>query len=205
MVERIGMNTDLNTTLQDVHKRLLTQFPLGELHIQKPGLGFATIDQAQLPSLLRHLRDREGFSHLVLMTAVDWLEEGQFQLTYLLCNRTQALDLGVRIFIDRAQARMESIHQLWPTAATYQRELWEMFGIDFPGSPGQHEPFILEGWNDIPPYRRDFDTLKYARETYSERPGRETHDPATYMKARLYPEIPKPASLSPDGPKNEGN
>jgi hypothetical protein len=23
----------------------------------------------------------------VLLTAVDWLEEGQFQLTYLLCNR----------------------------------------------------------------------------------------------------------------------
>lgn len=191
-----------NTKLQALHARLLGQFPLEGLHEQKPGLGFVTIGPELLPSLLRHLRDREGFSHLVLMTAVDWLEDGQFQLTYLLCNRAEAMDLGVRTFIDRTESRMESIHQLWPTAATYQRELWEMFGIDFPGSPGQHEPFILEGWQDIPPYRRDFDTLKFAREQFSERPGRQTYDPATYMKERLYPEIPKPASLNPN---NEGN
>jgi len=35
--------------------------------------------------------------------------------------------------------------------------------------------------------RREFDTLKYAEETYFPRPGRETHDPATYMKQKLYP------------------
>jgi NADH-quinone oxidoreductase subunit C len=191
--------------MRDLHARLLAQFPLGELHEQRPELGFVTIGRELLPSLLRHLRDREGFSHLVLMTAVDWLEEGQFQLSYLLCNRSLGMDLGVRIFIDRDEARMESIHQLWPTAATYQRELWEMFGIDFPDSPGLHEPFILEGWQDIPPYRRDFDTLKFAREHYSERPGRETHDPETYMKARLYPEAAhkspqptQPTALNPD-------
>ena len=76
----------------------------------------------------------------------------------------------------------------WPTAATYQRELREMFGIDFPGSPRIEEEFILEGWNDIPPYRRDFDTLKYAEASYNQRPGRETRDPATHMKQQLYPD-----------------
>ena len=50
-----------------------------------------------------------------------------------------------------------------------------------------YEEFILEGWNDIPPYRRDFDTLKYAEASYSQRPGRETRDPATHMKQQLYP------------------
>ncbi|MBN2781385.1 MAG: NADH-quinone oxidoreductase subunit C, partial [Candidatus Marinimicrobia bacterium] len=80
------------------------------------------------------------------------------------------------------------IHHLWKQAATYQRELKEMFGIDFPGSPRIDEPFILEGWQDIPPYRRDFDTKKYSEETYFPRPGRTTHDPADYMKQKLYPE-----------------
>ncbi len=80
-----------------------------------------------------------------------------------------------------------SIHDLWPTAATYQRELKEMFGIDFPGSPRVDEEFILEGWTDLPPYRRDFDTLAYSQQTYAERGGRETHDPRRHMQEKLYP------------------
>jgi NADH-quinone oxidoreductase subunit C len=90
--------------------------------------------------------------------------------------------------ISRDKASMDSIHDLWPTAATYQRELREMFGIDFPMSPRVDEEFILEGWHDKPPYRRDFDTLAYAETTYNQRSGRETRDPAKHMKEQLYPE-----------------
>ena len=151
--------------LSDLYNRLKALFPLGELTEQRPALAFITLPAEFLRPTLRHLRDREGFTHLVLLTAVDWIEEGRFQLTYLLSNRTQACDIGLRVMIERPAsglATMDSIHDVWPTAATYQRELREMFGIDFPGSPRIEEEFILEGWNDIPPYRRDFDTLKYA-------------------------------------------
>ncbi len=83
---------------------------------------------------------------------------------------------------------MESVHDIWPTTATYQRELHEMFGIDFPGSPRLEEDFILEGWHDIPPYRREFDTKKFSEENFEHRAGRETKDPATHMKEQLYPD-----------------
>lgn len=173
--------------MRELHTRLGKLFPLGELTEQRTNLAFVSVPQEHLRALLLHLRDREGFTHLVLLTAVDWLEEGQFQLTYLLADRKNARDIGLRVMIPRDGATMQSIHELWPTAATYQRELREMFGIAFPGSPRVEEDFILEGWRDIPPYRRDFDTLKFAVENYSQRPGRETHDPATHMKQQLYP------------------
>ncbi len=173
--------------MRELHTRLKNLFPLGEFTEQRPDLAFLTVPKEHLRALLAHLRDREGFTHLVLLTAVDWLEDGRFQLTYLLCDRSKRRDLGLRVFIPREAATMDSIHEVWPTAATYQRELREMFGIDFPGSPRLREDFILEGWNDIPPYRRDFDTLKYANDSYNQRPGRETRDPATHMKQQLYP------------------
>lgn len=171
----------------EIHGHLSALFAAGDLIAQRPDLAFIELGPTHLRPALLHLRDREGFSHLVLLTAVDWLEAGQFQLTYLLCNRAARLDLGLRVRIPRDPASMESIHDLWPTAATYQRELREMFGIDFPGSPRLHEDFILEGWHEIPPYRRDFDTLKYARKAFAQRPGRETLDPATHMQQQLYP------------------
>ena len=83
---------------------------------------------------------------------------------------------------------MESIHPLWKQARVYQRELKEMMGIDFPGSPDVDKPLVLEGWEDIPPMRKDFDTVKYSSNTYFPRPGRKTYEPKEYMKKKLYPE-----------------
>ena len=174
--------------MQSLYQNLKPLFSLAEFTEQRPDLAFVTVSREQLRPLLLHLRDKEGFSHLVLLTAVDWIEDDQFQLTYLLNDRANARDIGVRLMLPREGASMDSIHDLWPTAATYQRELREMFGIDFPESPRVDEDFILEGWVDMPPYRRDFDTLEYAQETYVDRPGRETHDPAQYMKQKLYPD-----------------
>ena len=174
--------------MQALYDSLKEPFKLGEFNQQRDDLAFVTVQREQLRPLLLHLRDLEGFTHLVLLTAVDWMEDDIFQLTYLLSDRTGGRDIGVRLMLPRDAASMDSIHELWPTAATYQRELREMFGIDFPDSPRVNEEFILEGWHDIPPYRRDFDTLEFARETYPERPGRETNDPAEYMKRKLYPD-----------------
>ncbi|MEW7977171.1 MAG: NADH-quinone oxidoreductase subunit C [Candidatus Sedimenticola endophacoides] len=174
--------------MHELHERLKAIFPLGELTVQRPDLAFITLGREHLRPLLLELRRRHGFTHLVLLTAVDWIEEGCFQLTYLLNDRAGARDLGLRVMLPREGASMESIHDLWPTAATYQRELREMFGIDFPASPGVDEPFILEDWRDIPPYRRDFDTLKFAEENFNQRPGRATLDPARHMRDRLHPE-----------------
>jgi NADH-quinone oxidoreductase subunit C len=171
--------------MRDLQLRLQPHHPLSDWQQQRPDLAFVTVEGSGLRALLHRLREEEGFTHLVLLTAVDWLEEGEFQLTYLLCSRRHGYDLGVRVVIDRDQAAMVSVHDLWPTAATYQRELREMFGIDFPGSPGVDESFILEGWQEIPPYRRDFDTLAFAERSFNHRPGRESHDPATHMRRRL--------------------
>ena len=174
--------------MRELYKKLNTLFPLGELTEQRNDLAFISIEQEQLRPVILHLRDKENFTHLVLLTAVDWIEDERFQLTYLLSNRSKAIDIGLRVMIPRNAASMESIHDIWPTAATYQRELREMFGIDFPDSPGVNDDFILEGWNNIPPYRRDFDTLKFSEENFSQRPGRETKDPAEHMKQKLYPD-----------------
>jgi NADH-quinone oxidoreductase subunit C len=174
--------------MQTLISQLQNRFQVSEFTVQRDDLAFVTVPREQLRPLLLHLRDLEGFTHLVLLTAVDWIEENRFQLTYLLSDRTGGRDIGVRLMLPRDNTSMESIHDLWPTAATYQRELREMFGIDFPDSPRVDEDFILEGWADIPPYRRDFDTLQYSQETFPERPGRETRDPAAYMKLKLYPD-----------------
>lgn len=174
--------------MKELISRLQERFEIKDVNYKKEGLTFAVIEDKYLVSLLNHLRDIENFTHLSFLTAVDRIEEQKFQLTYMLHNYESKNSLGVKVYIDRLNAEMESIHHLWQQAATYQRELHEMFGVKFPGSPRNDESFILEGWQDKPPMRRDFKTKKYSEETYFPRPGRKTHDPETYMREKLYSE-----------------
>ena len=187
--------------MKTVLTALQNSFTIKDIESKRENLTFLTAEKAQCISVLTQLKVSHGFSHFVLMTAVDWIENGLFQITYILNNPEKRIDIAVRIMISRENAEMESAHHLWKQVKTYQRELCEMFGIDFPGSPGVNDNFILEGWDDIPPYRRDFKTKEYAQETFFPREGRKTNDPAEYMRKKLNPTLPNKAEVRKDKDK----
>jgi len=173
--------------MRQLYDQLKDTYRLTEYGERHPGQAAAQVPAERLTSLLTQLRDAHGFSHLVLMTCVDWLEQGQFQVTYILHNHTRRQDFILKVRVDRAHPVLPSIHTLWKQARVYQRELHEMFGLEFPGSPGIDEPMILESWQGPPPMRRDFDTRKFSEEHYSHRP-RSHSEPEARMKEQLYPE-----------------
>lgn len=178
------------------HKAIHRVF--GDLHARYDVRGLEEIrrDQAFLRAgreeavaVLNHARDIHRYTHLAFFTAVDQIERGVFELLYMLHNYDLKHDLGVIVEIPREGegCTMDTIHHIWPAAETYQRELREMFGITFPGSPRLNDDFALEGWDDIPPMRREFDTREYSERVYYARPGREKTDKRGYMKETIYP------------------
>jgi NADH-quinone oxidoreductase subunit C len=171
--------------VQTLIATLQTKFGLALAPMAAPRQFSATVDPGRMRAVLTALRDDAGFTHLSFLTAVDWLEDGQFELVYLLHHYPLRLDLAVCTRIPRDSASMESLHDLWAHVATHQRELREMFGIDFPGSPGVADDFILEDGPEIPPMRRDFDSLAHAEAHFPARPGRTSCDPGAYKKAQL--------------------
>jgi NADH-quinone oxidoreductase subunit C len=174
--------------MNELLDRLVRDFGVTDIQQKAPALTTLDVKKEHGERLIRELRDREGFTHLNFITCTDWIEDGFFRLTYMLRNHDKNLNLAVHVDLDRDAAEMTSIHTLWAQAWTYQRELREMYGIDFPGSPRLHEDFCLEGWDDMPPMRRDFDTAKYSSETFGHREGRVSIVPRDHMKAQLYPE-----------------
>ncbi len=172
--------------MEEILDRLEKRFFVQVRDQQRPNLAFVTVKPNVLVQALTYLRDVEEFKHLVMISAVDFIEQNSFQLTYILHNYQKHIDIAVRTEIDRQNPTMDSIHHLWAAAQVYQRELKEMFGIDFPGSPRLNEPMILEGWDNIPPMRKEFDTKKYSEETYFPRTGRASCDPVKIMEKKLY-------------------
>lgn len=172
---------------QELFDRLALSFGITAVQQQRADQVFITAGSEDAVPLITHLKMVEGFGHLSFFTCVDQIEDGKLELKYMLHSYARNLDLCVTVPIDREKSTADSIHHLWPAAITYEQELNEMFGIDFPGSPRLGQNFVLEGWDGIPPMRRDFDTREYSETTFYERPGRVTHDPAEHMRKELYP------------------
>ena len=174
--------------IEKLAERLSENFQLSNVLEKKPELAFLQVKKSQLEMFLKHLRDQENYTHLSFLIASDHIENKIFRLTYMLHNYATKHDLGVHVEISRENAEMISIHNLWAQAWTYQRELKEMYGIEFPESPRLNEEFCLEGWDEMPPMRRDFDTVKYCAEHFNDREGRATEDTKQTMKVKIYPE-----------------
>ena len=168
-------------------KRLKNEFRLTEIVERRPDLASCKVRRDVAETLIRELRDREGYTHLAFLTAIDYIEKGVFTLTYMLHSHRDHSNLAVHVDVPREAPEMTSIHTLWAQAGTYQRELHEMFGIEFPGSPRQYEDFFLEGWDQIPPMRKEFDIVAYSEATFGSREGRASEEPQEHMKQALYP------------------
>ena len=168
-------------------ERLKRDFSINKITERKPKITTFKVAKDNAERLIRELRDREGFTHLNFITCIDYIEDGIFTLVYMVHNFERNKTLGIEVDISRDNATMTSIHTLWAQAWTYQRELREMYGISFPGSPRQDEDFCLEGWEDIPPMRREFNTKKYSSDRFGHREGRHSENPRQHMKEELYP------------------
>jgi NADH-quinone oxidoreductase subunit C len=78
----------------------------------------------------------------------------------------------VELNIPRVESQLPTLLKLFPQAEVMERDLHEMYGIKFIGNPTLYD-FALEDWQEIPPLRREFDTLKYVNEHFDFRKGRE--------------------------------
>lgn len=115
---------------------------------------------------------QKGFITLTQISCTDWIEEGVFSLNYILTNKTRALNLMVEVDVPRDISDIISAKDIFAQALVMERDIHEMFGIEFQGNNTLYD-FALEDWEDIPPLRREFDTLKFVNENFEFKNGRE--------------------------------
>jgi len=107
----------------------------------------------------------KGFEHLCAISCVDWIDRGTFGLVYHLASHREGIHTMVNISIPREDAHFISVASIFPNAQTYEREIFEMFGVKFEGNK-RLIPLLLDHWEDIPPMRKDFDTREYVKQKF---------------------------------------
>lgn len=124
------------------------------------------VDADALPALLELLKGRAGYVHLSAISCVDWIDDGEFELVYHLWSYQTRSLVSAHIRIPRDPGVYLSVYDLYIPAAFFERDIHEMFGVFFEGSPDM-EKFILTEWDGPPPMRKEFDTRQYVHDHFS--------------------------------------
>lgn len=119
-----------------------------------------------LPALLELLQGHASYVHLSAITCVDWMEENEFELVYHVWSYETHSLVSAHTRIARDPGVYLSVYDLYQPAAFFERDIHEMYGVYFEGSPDM-EKFILTEWNGPPPMRKDFDSEAFVNQTFS--------------------------------------
>ncbi len=76
---------------------------------------------------------KSGFDQLEMVTAVDRGE--QFELVYILHSLGMKTAVWVKTFVPRESAKIASVTDLYSGANWPEREVFDLFGIEFDGHP----------------------------------------------------------------------
>ncbi len=116
---------------------------------------------ASLPHIdatLRHLRDAPDarFDYLSDLTAVDWppRKDARFDVVYCLYSTKHRHRVRVKVKVGEQQG-LPSATSVWPAANWLEREVWDMFGVNFTGHPDRRRILMPEDWQGFP-QRKDY-------------------------------------------------
>lgn len=91
-------------------------------------------------AFLEHLRDNLGFEFMADLTAIDFLKHDgdhpeRFAVVWSLLNLQQEARLRVRAYVDEDDPTCPTASDLWPAANWAEREVYDMYGLEFSGHP----------------------------------------------------------------------
>lgn len=138
---------ELQARLAELSPRL---YPMFSLEFGDAVIG---VDADQLHETAEELKSI-GFDRLGMVTAVDTGE--LFTLVYRLHSRPLSAAIFLKAQVSRDNARVASVFDVWPAADWQEREVYDLFGIEFEGHPDLRRILLPEEFVGHP-LRKDYD------------------------------------------------
>ena len=145
----------MNKNLEPVVKTIQDKFGAGceefrdEVHL--------FVKSEQIVDALTLLRDEQGFELLSAYTAVDYYpsETPRFHLIYQLTSLVKNLSVQVRVAVNGSSPKVPTVTGVYASANWREREIFDMFGIEFEGHPDPRRILMPEDHVGHP-LRKDF-------------------------------------------------
>ena len=139
---------------------------------------YLNIDQEDILDVILFLKSNENtkFRQLIDITAVDYPEEEKrFKLVYLLLSHENNQRAQIEYFIKENQISL-SITSIFPSANWMEREVFDMYGVNFKDHPDLRR--ILTDYEfKGHPLRKDFPLTGHTEVRYSEEDKKVIYEP----------------------------
>jgi NADH-quinone oxidoreductase subunit C len=127
------------------------------------GQNYMVVDRSLIPEILQVLRNEEQFDYCVDITAVHYPKrEKQFDVIWVLYSFARNERIRVKTQIADGESLSSSV-PIWATANWLEREVFDMFGINFDGHPDLKRILLPDGWKGHP-LRKDYGILQQDNE-----------------------------------------
>jgi NADH-quinone oxidoreductase subunit C len=137
---------------------LLQNFPGGVLEVLT-SLGDDVViisSEALLPVAVFLKSPPHEFTMLLDLTCVDYQGENpRFEMVYHLFSLAQNKRLRIKTRLAERDLRVASLVSLWKNADWLEREVYDLFGVQFEGHPDLRRIFMWDGF-DGHPLRKDY-------------------------------------------------
>ena len=140
---------------EDILERLKETFKgkIREGNIPRKRRIFLHVNEEALREVLDYITNEMGIKHLSTITGVD-LEE-QIELIYHLAYEGR-IELSVKVRIPKERLSIPTITDLIPGAVLYEREVHDLFGVEFVGHPDLSPLILPEKWlREVYPLRKN--------------------------------------------------
>jgi len=145
-------------TPTEIHEKLKARFgeavgPLSEPKIDP----FAVVKGEAVVEVARFLRDEPGLEldFCEDLTAVDWPKRNVIEVVYHLYSYRHRHGIVLKVETDRAAPSVPSVEGVWKAANWMEREVYDLFGVEFPGHPDQRRVLLPDDWEGHP-LRKDY-------------------------------------------------
>ena len=143
----------------DLISRIKNKFEAVEIEQDKWGDLWVKTSVENFKELMSFLRSI-GYSHLTTISAVDYIDNNEFELIYHLVAFDEVeyrIPINVRFRIPRDDPKAPSILDIYPNALVYEREVFDLMGIIFEGHKDLKRILLPEDTPvDFHPLRKDF-------------------------------------------------
>ena len=94
----------------------------------------------------------ENYEMMVDLTVVDWFrkKEPRFELVVQFLSISKNQRKTIKVFVDDEELSIPSITDIYPSANFYEREAFDMFGINFLEHPDLTRILMPDDWNGHP-------------------------------------------------------
>lgn len=103
---------------------------------------------------LRH--DALQMDYLFCLTCIDWSQTKSLTMVYHFTSTTYRHTLVVKVKLDRNNAEIETVSDIWRTAEFHEREVYDLFGVRFLHHPDLRRLILTDDFEGHP-LRKDFE------------------------------------------------